>query len=88
MANLRTTIVLPEEDVKYIKVLAATHGLTMSEVIRKSVKSTGYLLEEKPKTEKKKVGWRSVVGSLDLGGKEPPSRRQIYDKYLEEKLSR
>jgi len=89
MANLRTTIVLPEEDVKYIKVLAATHGLTMSEVIRKSVKLTGGVLEKRTKTQNKDVGWRSVVGSLNLGGKEPYKKRSdLYEKHLRRKFSR
>ena len=88
MAKVRTTIVLPEEDVRQIKILAATFGLSMSEVIQKSIHRVGDLLDEKPKANKKKVGWRAVAGSLNLGGKEPPSRQEMYDRYLKEKFSR
>ena len=88
MAKIRTTIVLPEEDVRLIKVLAATHGLTMSQVVQKSVRSAGNLSEEKLRTKKKRLGWRAVAGSLNLGGKEPPSRQEMYDRYLKEKFSR
>ncbi|OGM14618.1 hypothetical protein A3E44_04000 [Candidatus Woesebacteria bacterium RIFCSPHIGHO2_12_FULL_41_24] len=87
MANLRTTIVLPEEDVKYIKVLAATYGLTMSQVIQKSIRRAGDVLDEKPSTKQKTSGWRSVAGSLRLGGKEPSSRQEMYDEHIKRKLS-
>jgi hypothetical protein len=86
MKYVRTTIVLPEDDVKMIKILAATHNITMSEVIRKSVQEAEQILKKRKSV--KKTGWWSVVGSLDLGGKEPPSREELYDRYFKEKSSR
>ena len=38
MKMVRTTLSLPEEDVKQIKMLAAIYGLTMSKVVQESVK--------------------------------------------------
>lgn len=81
MAKLRTTIVLPEEDIKLIKILAATEGVTMSKIVSRSVRML------RRSGIPKKGGWRSVVGTLNLGGKEPPSRSKIYDRYLKEKFS-
>lgn len=86
MKYLRTTIVLPEEDIKMIKILAATHKLTMSEVIQKSIQEADQIIRRKKSV--KKSGWWNVVGSLDLGGKEPPSREELYDRYYKEKNSR
>ena len=86
MAKVRTTIVLPEEDVRLIKMLAAIHGLTMSDVIQEGLRRIGN--DPLVKKSKKKKGWWKVIGSLNLGGKEPPSRQEIYDRYLREKLSR
>lgn len=86
MKKVRTTIVLPEEDVRLIKILAANHGLTMSEVVGRSVRTADLT----PKKGKGKIlsGWRAVAGSLHLGGKEPPTRQEIYDRYFKEKFSR
>lgn len=87
MKRVRTTIVLPEEDVRLIKILAANYGLTMSEVVQQSVR-TADLTPKKNKTslllrnKKELEGWRAVAGSLHLGGKEPPTRQEIYDRYL------
>ena len=66
MKQVRTTVVLPEEDVRKIKILKKD----------KNVKHS------------KKAGWWSVVGSLNLGGREPPRRQELYDRYLDEKLYR
>ena len=88
MAKVRTTIVLPEEDVRLIKVLAATHGLTMSEVVQEGIKKIKSEPFDKNKLLRKKKGWWKVVGSLNLGGKEPPTRQEMYDRYLREKFSR
>ncbi len=87
MKQIRTTIVLPEEDIKRIKILAATHNLTMSEVIRRSVRHSANSFTHKKNTNKKS-GWRALAGSLDLGGKEPSTRTELYDRYLSEKFSR
>lgn len=87
MAKVRTTVVLPEEDVRLIKLLAASYGLTMSEIIQEGVRRIkGESL--KKESPKKKKGWWKVIGSFDLGGKEPPSRKEVYDRYLRKKLSR
>lgn len=89
MAKVRTTIVLPEEDVRHIKMLAATYGLTMSEVVQESVRGVGDLLDKKSKDKEKKTGWRAVAGSLHLGGKEPYKRRSdLYEEHLRRKFSR
>ena len=88
MTKIRTTIVLPEEDVRLIKMLAAAYGLTMSEVIQEGVKKIKHEPLTQKKTSEKKRGWWKVIGSLDLGGKEPPKRQEMYDRYLREKLSR
>jgi hypothetical protein len=86
MKKIRTTIVLPEEDVKLIKMLAASNGLTMSEVVQRRIHQTDL---QTGKAGRKKVGgWRALAGSLNLGGKEPPTREQLYDDYFREKNSR
>lgn len=83
MSRVRTTIVLPEEDIRLIKMLAAAQGITMSDVIQHGIRAMPPRIKKK-----RKGGWRAVVGSLNLGGKEPPSRQELYDRYLKEKLSR
>lgn len=85
MKKVRTTIVLPEEDVRLIKILAANQGISMSEVVQQGVRQIN-LAPKKPR--KRAGGWRAFAGSLDLGGKEPPTRQEMYDRYLKEKLSR
>lgn len=85
MRKVRTTIVLPEEDLRLVKMLAASNGLTMSEVIRQSLHNVNL---KTSKAAEDKGGWRAVAGSLNLGGKEPPGRQEIYDRYLKEKFSR
>lgn len=87
MKYVRTTIVLPEEDVKMIKILAAKNNLTMSQVIQKSVRHSASILPNKKNTNKES-GWRALAGSLNLGGKEPPTRTELYDRYLSEKFPR
>ena len=88
MAKIRTTIVLPEEDVKLIKVLAITWGLTMSEVVQQGIRKIRTDKIVRPGRSQAKKGWWKVMGSLDLKGKEPPSREEIYGRYLKEKVSR
>lgn len=87
MKYVRTTVVLPEEDVRMIKILAAKNNLTMSQVIQKSVRHSALNLSKKMNTNKKS-GWRAFAGSLNLGGKEPPTRAELYEKYFSEKSSR
>lgn len=85
MKKVRTTIVLPEEDLRLVKILAANNGLSMSEVFHQSLHN----ISLKPKKSvKEKSGWRAFAGSLNLGGKEPPTREQLYDDYFKEKNSR
>lgn len=88
MKKVRTTIVLPEEDVRLIKILAANHGLTMSEVVQQSVRNAS---RKKVLAQDKKArisGFLKLAGSLDLGGKEPPTREELYDRYFKEKSAR
>lgn len=89
MKRVRTTIILPEEDIRLIKILAANLRLTMSEVVQQSIHSADLGLKRDKNSKKKKLeGWRAVAGSLNLGGKEPPTRQELYDRYLKEKFSR
>ncbi len=89
MKYVRTTIVLPEEDVKMIKILAAVHNLTMSQVIQKSIRNAKTTLDKLEVSKKTKRGsiLLKLAGSLNLGGKEPPTRQEMYDRYLREKIS-
>jgi len=82
MKKIRTTIVLPETDLRLIKMQAVLKGTTMSQVIQDSVRQA---VSSPLKSQNK--GWKSVVGTLDLGAKAPSSRQKLYDKYLKQKFS-
>ena len=88
MKRVRTTIILPEEDVRLIKILAANLGLTMSEVVQQSVRQAS---RNKVLAKDKKAGvsrFLKLAGSLNLGGKEPSTREELYDRYFKEKSAR
>lgn len=89
MKRVRTTIVLPEEDVRLIKILAANYGLTMSEVVQQGIRQVSRSRKKLSQSKKAKMsGFLKLAGSLDLGGKEPPTREELYDRYFKEKSAR
>ena len=73
MAKVRTTIVLPEEDIKLIKMLALSRGITMSEVILESVRMR---IGQKPRS---KADPKRVFGSIAR----PKGFKGIYKKRSE-----
>lgn len=89
MKKVRTTIVLPEEDIRLIKIMAANYGLTMSEVVQEGVRQISSNSKVLSKNKKSKISnFLKLAGSMNFGGKEPPTRQELYDRYLKEKFSR
>lgn len=78
---LRTTITVPESLWQETKYWALAKNKTVSALIREC-------LEEKmgKKIGGDKLSILDVAGSLNLGGKNPPSRSELYAKHIRNKI--
>ena len=84
--KVRTTIVLPEDDIRLIKIMAINQGLTMSEFISQKIRGGAVDKKEDAKNEEKEG--LALAGSLSLGGREPYKKRtDIYEQHLRRKIS-
>lgn len=78
---MRTTITLPEPLLEQAKYYALANKTTLSQLIRE-----GLTTKIKAKINNKPKSLLTLAGSLNLGGKEPPSRNELYDSCLKQKM--
>lgn len=78
---MRTTVTLPEPLLEQAKYYALANKTTLSQLIRE-----GLTTKIKAKINNKPKSLLTLAGSLNLGGKEPPSRNELYDSYLKQKM--
>ncbi len=78
---IRTTVTLPEILIEEAKYYALTQKTSLSQLVRES-------LAEKIKSSlvKKPKSILGVAGSLDLKGKKPPKRSELYARHLKQKV--
>ncbi len=79
---MRTTITLPDSLLEQAKYYAIANKTTVSQLIQE-----GLATKIKAKIKNKPKSILTLAGSLDLGSKEPPTRNEIYDSYLKQKIS-
>lgn len=80
----RTTITIPIPLWQAVRYAAVAKNTSVSALIRES-------LEEKigkKSVDRRSSSLLSLAGRLKLGGKLPPTRRALYDKYLSRKMGR
>ncbi|MEK7622980.1 MAG: DUF6364 family protein [Patescibacteria group bacterium] len=78
---MRTTITLPESLLEQAKYYAVANKTTVSRLIKE-----GLAIKIKAKINNKPKSILTLAGSINLGGKEPPTRNELYDSYLKQKI--
>ncbi len=78
---MRTTVTLPEPLLEQAKYYAFANKTTLSQLIRESLTT-----KIKAKINNKPKSLLALAGSLNLNGKEPPARNELYDSYLKQKM--
>lgn len=77
----RTTIVLPQDLLDQVKIYALSNKTNVSRLIRDCLNE---------KIRGKRLGRTKslleLAGKLDLKGKEPPTRKEIYKIYVKKKI--
>lgn len=74
---IRTTVTLPEALIKEAKYYAVTYKTNLSQLIRESLAER---IKSRLKTKSSSLS--SLAGTLDLKGKQPPIRSNLYKKHI------
>ncbi|MDZ7587343.1 MAG: DUF6364 family protein [Patescibacteria group bacterium] len=78
---IRTTITLPEPLLEQAKYYAVINKTNLSQLIRESLTT-----KIRAKINNKPKSLLTLAGSLNLGGKEPPTRNELYESDLKQKI--
>ena len=77
----RTTVTLPDYLIEEAKYYAVSHKTNLSQLVRESLADRIQLNSSSSRNSILKL-----AGSLNLGGTQPPSRSELYEKHLKQKL--
>lgn len=82
MAQVKTTIVIPEDVLQQLKITAVLNKTTVSKLLVNSYKQlTAFTPRKKPTKDP-----LSVLGKYRLKTKKLPTRAEMYDEYLKRKM--
>ena len=81
---IRTTITLSEQLFQQARYYAVSQKITVSQLMREGLKIR--IQKKQPIVDSSKKSFLELAGSLDLKGKAPPIRSELYEKHIKHKM--
>ena len=78
----RTTVNVPAQLLKDAQLYGIEYNITFTDLV---IESLSEKIKQPPQPKSKK-SLLDLAGTLNLGGKEPPTRQEMYDQYIDEKM--